>query len=202
MFQRESVSDCLLRIVRYVLVTDIPSDTIDLTAAGMHRSGEINAARVLKYLADGRLRAYFPEETYTLNSLRFKPADIEVRANEDQAERELVSSEEVAMRMDMRGMKAWRAVISRWVDAGLLTPVASCEAEQCFDRREVDVFVSRYVISKNIPRMFLLTPDQITRLMRNGKLLPLSGLEVDRSPVNLFELQDLKNAVSVRMSKI
>ena len=106
------------------------------------------------------------------------------------------------MRMDMRGMKAWKAAVSRWVSAGLLTPVVASGAEQFFDRREVDAFVSQYVISKNIPRMFLLRPDEITRLMREGKLVPRSGLGIDRDPVNLFEIQDLKNAVGIRRGEV
>ncbi|MHB8598512.1 MAG: hypothetical protein ACYDER_17065 [Ktedonobacteraceae bacterium] len=202
MFQRENVSDCLLRIVRYVSVADVPSDTIDLMAVEMLRTDEMNAARILTYLADGRLHGYLPEGIpHTLGSLRFKPADIQVCADEDQAERERVSAEEVAMRMDMRGMKAWKVVVSRWVNAGLLTPATDCGVEWYFNRREVDVFVSQHVISKNISRMFLLRPMQITRLVHNGKLVPLSGPEIDRSPVNLFELQDLKNGVGIRVGE-
>ncbi len=203
MFQRESVSDCLLRMVRYVSVTDIPSDTIDLLSVEMLHADELHAARALKYLTDGRLRGFSPRGTpWSLDSLRFKPSGIKVCADEDQVGREWASAEEVAMRMDMRGMKAWKAAVSRWVSAGLLTPVGADGVKHYFDRREVDAFVSRYVISKNIPRMFLLKPYEITRLMREGKLVPRSGLGIDRSPVNLFELQDLKNAVGIRIGEV
>jgi hypothetical protein len=120
---------------------------IDLpTAAKMVAVVGLNASGILERVANGRLRACWHSKN--LGDLRFTKADIKACVEQIQVENQWVRREEIAARM---GVKV--TVVTKWVNAGLLTPVATHANTQHFSRDEVEAFVHGHLFSDEATRI-------------------------------------------------
>jgi len=197
MFGKGSIGACLESVAKHVLsVAKLPLEVADLAAvARMLACVGLNAAGVIERVADGKLRCYYPKPYSTaLSHLLFAKADVQECAAEIKAENGWISREQVAERMGVK-----HTVVTKWVDAGLLAPVAAClvgrqvhAGAQRFSREVVEQFVAEHVFSDEAAGILGVGRLTVQKWARNGRLKPVAGLEVCGSHRYLFRREDVE----------
>lgn len=122
-----------------------------------------------------------------LDSLYLSGVDIQARTEQIQVEKQWVRREEIAARM---GVKV--TVVTKWVNAGLLTSVATHANTQHFGRNEVDAFVQGHVFSDEAARILGVGLDVVQKWARKGRLKPVAGGSQDDSHRYLFRREDVE----------
>jgi excisionase family DNA binding protein len=104
-----------------------------------------------------------------------------------QVEKRWVRREEIATRMGVRV-----TVVTKWVNAGLLTPVATHANTQHFSRDEVDAFVQGHIFSDEAARILGVGLDVVQKWARKGRLEPVAGGNHDDCHRYLFRREDVE----------
>ncbi len=143
-----SLMACLEKIVRHVEIRPGGSGNATelhlLEAAQLAATVGLNAAQVLVQVAEGRLHAFHNESgQFQLSSLQFARADVQAWVDTIKAEKHWMGQEAV---LDFLGVKY--ETYSSWLKAGLIFPVAVVGHIKYFDRRSIEQFRSRYVLSE------------------------------------------------------
>ncbi len=189
-YSKETISNALNMVGQNVFDGLVPPDVkIDLTMAAQKMTVVgLNAAGILKSVANGKIRAFRPfEKNEDLGALLFSESDLEMWVDTIRAGRRWIRREEIARKM---GVKA--TIVSRWVNAGLLVPAAVCANARYFDRDDVAKFVSEHVFSEEAAKILgvgLLTVEKWARLRR---LKPVSGPGIDECHRYLFKRKDVE----------
>lgn len=167
---RPSVDRFLGRLRANTVAGPRPQFSVDLpTAARMAVAVGLNAAGLLQLVTTGQLRALWPEGQ-PVSRLRFAEAELRTGLAEVKQAHGWVGREEIARRM---GVKL--TVVSKWVAAGLLRPVATSANSQHFDRTEVEAFVNDHVFSAEAARILAVGREVVQRWARHGRLTPVAG---------------------------
>lgn len=148
----------------------------------------LNAAGILKRVADGKLRAHRPDRCLLeLSAFVYSEADIRACAEAVREENGWVDREEIAGRM---GVKV--TVVAKWVNVGLLSPVATHAGAQHFDREAVDRFVAGHVFTEQAAEILGVGAEVVRKWTRNGRLKPVAGPEVCGSHRYLFRREGVE----------
>lgn len=191
LFSRQTVEDCAGRIRERVTMADLPPPPDRLSLAGAVQvlsTLGLNAAGVLGLVREGRLRGYSPpgEETVP-GRLLFSRAEAQNCLAAFKAERGWVDREEIARRMGVK-----HTVVSKWVRAGLLTPLENTPGHsQHFDRATVEQFVAGHVFTAEAATLLGVDKDTVIRWTKTGRLVPVSGPGQDTHRY-LFRREDVE----------
>jgi predicted site-specific integrase-resolvase len=186
MFSIEAV-DQVLEDVATQLDSSRVRNMVDLTtAAKMLSIVGLNAARVIKCVADGEIRAY-GEPPLRLGALCFRRFDIRKHVEVVKAANGWLTRNDIARQM---GVKV--TVASKWISAGLLRPSVVCGSAFYFDSDDVEQFVADHVFSEKAAKILGVDRVVVQKWARNGRLKPVSGPGVDACHRYLFRREDVE----------
>lgn len=165
----------------------VPSEfTIDLpTAARMLAVVGLNAAGIFARIAEGRLHACWPSSR--LDKVLFAEADLQACIRQVQAENHWLRREEIAARL---GVKV--TVITKWIKAGLLTPVVTHAQTLYFDQDKVEDFLQGHVFSDEAAQILEVGLEVVQKWARQGRLRPVVGGEGDDCHRYLFRREEVE----------
>lgn len=186
LINKQSVEDFLHRLQKKSVTSPSSEYTIDFhTASKMSASVGLNAANLLSRVATGRLKATWPENS--LSSICFVENDLRQLVKAIKSENGWVSREEIAKRM---GVKI--TVVTKWMDAGLITPVSTRTIAHYFDQNEVDAFVEGHVFSNEAAQILEVGVDVVQKWARKSRLEPVAGGNDDDCHRYLFRRRDVE----------
>ncbi len=134
-----------------------------------------NAASTLQLVAEGKLRAYYnPYKTFRCGDLLFDPGDLQACLGEIKSENTWISRAEVTKRL-----KVHDSTLAKWVNAQLLSPVASYAGAQYFDMAEVERFSTTIIDGWEAARLLHAGLFSVDMCVRRGGLKALAGPVID-----------------------
>lgn len=188
LFNLDSVKGCLDRI-RAQIKGKIPIEgtAVDLvTAAKMVAVVGLNSAGVLKLMTEGQLSCYGDQDG-NLKTLIFSGAEVQDCVKRIKAEKGWINLEEIAQRM---GVKV--TVASKWVSAGLISPVATYSGAQHFDQAEAEQFITTHIFSDEAARILGIGVIAVQKWTRQGRLHAIAGNDDDACHRYLFRREEVE----------
>lgn len=188
LFSGAVVEECVIQIAaerRYKSAAGL----IDLTtAAKMLAVVGLNAAGVLRLVAERKLRGYWLSGCIeNPGSLLFLPGSVELCVEAIRRKNGWVCRKDVAQRMRVKV-----CVVSRWVASGLLKRIAVCGSAHHFDGSEVKRFAADHVFSEEAAEMLDVGVLVVQKWARNGRLHPVAGPGVDECHRYLFRREEIE----------
>ena len=187
-FGKQAVTECYYEVTKNLHrhTPGCPAISLD-EAAQILAVLELDKADLLRYVAAGKLPCYLSWGAQGLGQMTFTEGDIRALLEESKADRGWVSHKEVARQMGVK-----ESSVSRWVESGLLSPVAACGGVHYFDENRADEFATGHVFIDQVVEIAETTPDTVREWIRDGLLEPVSGPKVDRYYRNLFRREDVE----------
>lgn len=127
-------------------------------------------AGILKGVADRELHGCLPGKSRDLGEVRFTEADIRVFLEKFKGERKWVDGKEIAQRLRVK-----ESTVSRWVEAGLLSPMVVCGSMRYFDHGAVEEFITGHVFIEEAAEILSAGVDVVQQWTREGQLKPYRG---------------------------
>lgn len=148
----------------------------------------LDAAGVLARVATGNLRAYHIFLDHKgFSNLVFLGKDVQACAEAIKVERGWLGRKDL-----MRLLEVKNTTITRWIKAGLITPVAVKGSVLYFTQKCVDTFLADYITSKQAAKLLKVTTLTIQRWAREGRLKAVCGPDIDRSRAYRFDKAALR----------
>lgn len=192
-FVRLQVDDFLARIERHVRHSTLHvgnlGERFSLTdAVRMLTPVEMTLVRLIKHVLDGELPlCRFESKTGGFDELQVTVADVERLKERLRQRRGWVFLYEIAQRMGVKD-----TVAARWVNRGLLTPVAHVAGCVYFDAAQVEEFVASHVFTTEAVGILGVGKLVVQKWSRNGRLIPISGPGIDECHRYLYRRQDVE----------
>jgi len=147
----------------------------------------LNAALILQRVARGKLPAYRQAlRPFLCGDILFDPTDISKCSRAVKAENNWLGRAEVTKRLKIKD-----STLTKWVKACLFTPIAVHASAQYFNRDEVEKFVANHVTSEEAAALLEVGELTVQRWARQGRLLAVSGPEIDGCHAYRFEKEYL-----------
>ncbi len=203
-FHKSALVDCMEKVLKHVesCVPDkiAEKDTfVDLAgAARMLFVVGLNAASILSYVAEGKLRAYFSaERDPKLTSLLFDRSDIQYCIQSMKLENGWVSREDVTKLLKIKDI-----TLARWVKFGLISPAAVYGSAQYFDRETIEAFIADHITTEEAANLLGVGKLTVQKWTREGRLARacVGGPTVDGGHTYLFEKKKLVQWRKERLS--
>ena len=187
-FGKQAVTECYYEVTKNLRrhTPECPAVSLD-EAAQILVVLELDKAGLLRYVAAGKPPCYLSWGAQGLGQMTFTEGDIRALLEESKADRGWVSHKEVARQMGVK-----ESSVSRWVESGLLPPVAACGGTYYFDEDKADEFATGHVFIDQVVEIAETTADAVRKWIREGLLEPVSGPKVDRYYRNLFRREDVE----------
>jgi excisionase family DNA binding protein len=148
-----------------------------------------NAAMLIVAVADGKLHAYGSQMTdYNfLNCLHFHQDDVEGLAQAVGAAKGWMGPDDIARRMGVK-----RTVITKWVQDGLLQPIATHANAQHFSQEAVEAFAAEHVFSDEAAQLLGVGRLTVQQWARNGRLKPVVSEAINGCHRYLFRRKEVE----------
>jgi len=194
-FHKSALVDCMEKVLKYVksCVSDKigEGDTfVDLAeAARMLFVLGLNAASVLSFVAEGKLRAYFSaNHDPKMTSLLFNRSDIQQCIESTKLENGWVSRKDVTRLLKVRDI-----TLARWVKFGLISPAVVYGSAQYFDRETIVHFITNHITVEEAAKLLEVGKLTVQKWARQGRLAEacVSGPGIDGGHAYLFEKKKL-----------
>ena len=142
---------------------------------------------VLREVAEGRLRAYLPQDqTHSLRTLLFSRTDVDQYVEAVKAEKRWIGRKEVASIF-----KIHAATVQDWIKAGLISPVISGSHEHYFDRQIIENLKSDLVRNTEASEILGVHTQAVNALVRQGRIEAIRGPGIDGYPHYIFSRKSL-----------
>jgi predicted site-specific integrase-resolvase len=190
LFHPQSIDECLDTVLQSVQLTSAPDAIPLVKATQMLTPIGVNAAALLRYVADGTLRAYrLTTEPIGLSAIHFDPADIRAYLDTVKAEHGWLGRDEVTRYLGIK-----RTTLAKWTDTGLLSPIAVIGNVSYFDRRVVEAFWQTYATSEEAADILGIKTLTVQGWVRQGRLAEccMSGPHLDGHHAYLFHRAKLQ----------
>jgi excisionase family DNA binding protein len=182
MFSPSAVTECLERVIKgtsgYTIGKNKNGENmLSLTEASklLYRLGLGGNAFTLQQVAENRLRAYVPtDQTLRLGILLFSRTDIDAYLEVLKAEQGWIGRDEVTSIL-----KISRGSITKWIKAGLISPVEMRSNTYYFDREAIVKLKADLVISKQASAILGIPREAVYDLVYQGRLKAVRGPIVD-----------------------
>ena len=148
-----------------------------------------NAAMLIMAVAEGKLQAYDTQKDdhAFLNGLLFRQGEVEQLAQAIGAARGWMSLDDIARRMGVK-----RTVITKWVQDGLLRPIATHANAQHFSQEAVEAFAAEHVFSDEAAQLLGVGRLTVQQWARNGRLKPVVSEAINGCHRYLFRRKDVE----------
>jgi predicted site-specific integrase-resolvase len=158
-------------------------DMVGLTKASqMLTAIGLSAAGIINLVLQGKIQAYYlAVPTFALRNLYFEPGSLRTLIANVRDENRWITRTEVAKRLHVKDQ-----TLSRWVQSGLLTPIAIHASAEYFDVRAVDAFANDYISSVEVMRILGVVESTVMQWTYRGRLRPISGPGIDGARTYLF----------------
>lgn len=187
-FSKQAVTECYSEVAKGLLCFTPGRAIIDLTgAAQMLSAVGLDVTGILQCVTNGELRGYLPGKLRGLGEVMFTKASIRVYLEKVKEERKWVIPKEIARRMGVT-----EPTLSRWIQAGLLSPVIVCGSACYFDPDAVKEFITGHVFDQKAAEILGVGVDKVRQWTREGQLKPVSGPGVDFYYRQLYRRQDVE----------
>ena len=182
-FHKSALVDCIEKVLKRVEScvpdkTDEKDSFVDLIgAARMLFVVGLNAASVLSYVAEGKLRAYFSSNRDPkLTSLLFDRSDIQQCIQSVKLENGWVSREDVTKLLKVKDI-----TLARWVKVGLISSPIVCGSAQYFDRETIEEFIADHITTEEAGKLLRVCKLTVQKWARRGRLSSacVSGPNID-----------------------
>jgi hypothetical protein len=169
--------------VRVDTLIDFPQAAQRLSSIGL------TVGQILILMAKGQLWGYRREsQLLDIQRLRFDPQEVQRHIAVAQAGEALMSSSELCHRIG-----APPFTLSRWVQAGWLTPLTSyLMGSAYFDRHAVEAFLAVCLRRQDIPQVLGIPAQTVKQWIRGGDLQPMTAPGLDWYRPLLFRRQDVE----------
>src|SRR5260370_3418464 len=203
-FHKSALVDCMAKVLKGVesCTPDQIGEKdscVDLTgAARLLFVVGLNAASVLSYVAEGKLRTYFSANyDPKLTSLLFDRSDIQYCIQSLKLENRWVSREDVTKLLKVKDI-----TLARWVKFGLISPAAVYGSAQYFDRETIDAFIADHITTEEAANLLGVGKLTVQKWTREGRLARacVGGPTVDGGHAYLFEKKKLVQWRKERLS--
>ncbi len=203
-FHKSALVDCMEKVLKGVesCTPDKIGEKdsfVDLTgAARLLFVVGLNAASVLSYVAEGKLRTYFSANyDPKLTSLLFDRSDIQYCIQSLKLENRWVSREDVTKLLKVKDI-----TLARWVKFGLISPAAVYGSAQYFDRETIDAFIADHITTEEAANLLGVGKLTVQKWTREGRLARacVGGPTVDGGHAYLFEKKKLVQWRKERLS--
>jgi excisionase family DNA binding protein len=203
-FHKSALVDCMEKVLKCVesCVPDKIGEKgtfVDLAgAARMLFVVGLNAASILSYVAEGKLRAYFSADCDPkLTSLLFDRSDIQQCILSMKMENGWVSREDVTKLLKVKDI-----TLARWVKFGLISPAAVYGSAQYFDWETIEAFIADHITTEEAANLLGVGKLTVQKWTREGRLARtcVGGPTVDGGHTYLFEKKKLVQWRKERLS--
>lgn len=191
-FHKSALIDCMRKVLQHIenRVPDEIETFVDLAeAARILFVLGLNAASVLSYVAEGKLRASFSaDHDPKLTSLLFNRSDIQQCIESTKLENGWVSRKDVT-----RLLKVKDITLARWVKFGLISPAVVYGSVQYFDRETVEAFIANHITTEDAAKLLEVGKLTVQKWARQGRLAEVcvSGSGIHSGHAYLFEKKKL-----------
>jgi predicted site-specific integrase-resolvase len=190
LFHPQAIDECLDAVMSVVHLSNASGNVSLMKATQMLTPMGVNAAALLRYVADGTLQAYrLPTEPIGLSTIQFAPADIRAYLDAVKAERGWLGRDEVTRCLGVK-----HTTLVKWADTGLLSPIALISNVSYFDRRVVEAFWQTYATSQEAADILGIKKLTVQGWVRQGRLTEccVSGPHLDGHHAYLFHRAKLQ----------
>jgi predicted site-specific integrase-resolvase len=190
LFHPQAIDECLDAVMSVVHLSNASGNVSLMKATQMLTPMGVNAAALLRYVADGTLQAYrLPTEPIGLSTIQFDPADIRAYLDAVKAERGWLGRDEVTRCLGVK-----HTTLVKWADTGLLSPIALISNVSYFDRRVVEAFWQTYATSQEAADILGIKKLTVQGWVRQGRLTEccVSGPHLDGHHAYLFHRAKLQ----------
>jgi len=194
-FSKSALVDCMEKVLNRVencssQMTGENASLLDLAgAARLLFVVGLNAASILSYVAEGRLRSYFSaDRDLKLTSLLFDRSDIQQCIESIKSENGWISREGVTKLLKVKDV-----TLTRWVRVGLISPTVVCGNTQYFNREAVERFIADHITTEEAVEILGIGKLTIQKWARQGRFSEacLSGPNVDGHHGYIFNKKGL-----------
>jgi len=120
--------------------------------------------------------------------LLFDPKEVQLHIRVVQEKEALISSSELCRRIGVQS-----STLSRWVQAGWLTPIISyLIGASYFERHAVETFLASCLRQQDIPPAFGISAQTVKQWLQSGDLQPMTAPELAHYRPLLFRRQDVE----------
>lgn len=162
---------------------------LDLISASQYMEGfGVTVASLIAGVVTGTLRAFREDEfDERFDQWIFLGDDLDQLAQMIIEENQWVGQAEI-----INSLKISPVTVKRWLERGLLEPVARCNNYPFFGRKQMEEFMREYVFREEAIRILGISSKALTKWIQNGRLKLVSGREVDGCRRYLFHRKDLE----------
>lgn len=200
-FHKSALIDCMVKVLQGIenRVPDEIDTFVDLAEAArtLFVLG-LNAASILSYVAEGRLRAYFSaDRDPKLTSLLFDRSDIQQCIEATKLENGWVSRKDVTSLLKVKDI-----TLAQWVKLGLFSPAVAYGSAQYFDREIIEEFFANHITTEEAAKLLGVSKLTVQKWTRQGRLATacLNGSNVYVGHAYLFEKKKLLRWREERLS--
>lgn len=155
---------------------DMP-DMLTLKQAAQKAIGVgMNAARLIQAVQQEKLAAWrVCDHIFEgLKTLRIVQSDLQRLIDETQTANHWLSRADIARLMGVK-----HTVVSKWVDAGLITPVSMNGNVPHFDEAQIQQFKGEHVFTEEAAEIIRIGILTVQKWIRGGRLKAVSGADID-----------------------
>jgi DNA-binding transcriptional MerR regulator len=189
-FHKSALIDCMEKVLKRVESCafdkiDEKDSVVDLTgAARLLFVVGLNAASVLVYVAESKLRAYCsPDRELKLGLLLFDRTDVQQCIQAIKSENHWMSREELS-----KLLKVKDTTLTRWVKVRLISPIAIYGNVQYFNQEAVKQFIADHITTEEAAKLLGVGKLTIQKWARQGRFFQVcvSGPNIDGHHGYLF----------------
>ncbi len=189
-FSKSALVDCMEKVLNRVencssQMTGENASLLDLAgAARLLFVVGLNAASILSYVAEGRLRSYLSaDRDLKLTSLLFDRSDIQQCIESIKSENGWISRKELTKLLKVKDV-----TLTRWVKVGLISLGTVCGSAQYFNREAVEKFIADHITTEEAVEILGIGKLTIQKWARQGRFseVCVSGPNIDGYHVYLF----------------